>query len=189
MSGIEQQKNINFGAKITGKIAAGIFFTGNDDVQTLPGGNAWVRIGAGVVGHPLFILMPVQPVSAPSSAGINDYFELQNPAGPTEIQALWYRYGKRAVHYCEYSLTIIGDVGAPVDIGTRISSINPDTLVVTQYPHSVRSVTAPPQTRVVQTHTFPIVAPTSDAFYIEVTSLSGQTIASTIEEAFLSLGE
>lgn len=191
MSGLEQQKNINFGAKITGKIAAGIYLTGNDDDnQTLPGGGAWVRIGDGVVGFPLWQLMPVQPVSAPTSIGINDYFELQNPLGPTEDQALWYRYGKRAVLYCEYGIAFLGNVGGPGTVSTRISSINPDTLVVTSYPQSARTITIRAlsnQTTI--THVFPLVAPTTDAFYIELSSTNGQTLPVIVTEAFLSLGE
>lgn len=190
MSGIEQQKNINFGAKFTGKIAGGIYLTGNDaSVTTLPAGGVWVPIGNGSPNHPLFILMPIQPVIAPLSSGINDYFELQNPLGPTTVQRLWYRYGKRAVHYCEYTLTLLADE-IPVSLGVRVSSINPSTLVTTSYPQSNRIIDLPfDGSFKLITHVFPLVAPSSDAFYIELLSLTGQESTLIVTEAFLSVVE
>jgi len=187
MSGLEQQKNINFGAKITGKIAAGIYLTGNDDDdQTLPGGGAWVRIGDGVVGFPLWQLMPVQPVSAPTSIGINDYFELQNPLGPTEDQALWYRYGKRANLYCSYSLSMT-TAALGLIINSRVSSINPETTVTTLYPQSFHSVSIGSEVTVISL-TFPLITPTSDAFFIEIDS-NGDNNPVLFSEAFLSIYE
>lgn len=189
MSGIEQQKNINFGAKTTGKILGGIYFTGNTLAGTILPGGFWVRIGAGNDIHPLFILMPIQPVSAPSSAGINDYFELENPAGPTRTQALWYRYGKRAVHYCSYSLTALLNIFGPIELRVRVSSINPVTGVVTLYPQSERIVSVDSLFVANIEHTFPLVAPTSDSFYIELDSADADNTGITIREAFLSVGE
>lgn len=192
MSGIIQQKGINQGAKLTGKIAAGIYFVGNTTGTTaFGGGGTWVRIGAGDAMHPLFSLMPIQPVSAPSATGTNDYFELTGAT--TALQQLWYRYGKRAVHYCTYSLSLIDTAAmAPatgVLISARVVGVDANS-VATPIAQSVRTFTCFVQSSPVS-HTFPIVAPSAEAFYLEVNNID--TVSDDrnpiVREAFLSIYE
>lgn len=192
MSGIIQQKGINPGAKLTGKIAGGIFFVGNTTISTaFGGGGNWVRIGAGNAAHPLFSLEPIQPVSAPSSTGTNDYFELVGAT--TAVQQLWYRYGKRAVHYCSYSLSLMDSAANPPATGVLMSArvvgvdLTGATTIISQ---SVRTFTCFAQSSPVS-HTFPVVVPTAQAFYLELNNIDGAAGARNpiVREAFLQIYE
>lgn len=184
-----QQKNINYGAKLTGKIAGGIYLIAARGFTFLPADDSWVPIGTGDPTHPLFQLMPVQPVSAPSNFGINDYFELRNPAGPTSTQSLWYRYGKRSTLYCSYSLTIDNGELTGILFQSRITSFNPSTGIFTAYPQSVRSVFINNGEIGTVEHVFPIVAPSEDTFYIELRRNGLVPAVITVRNASLALGE
>lgn len=191
MSGIEQQKNINFGAKLTGKIAGGIYYVGNTTETTdVTGQNVWVNLGNGAVTAGLFILMPIQPVSAPSSAGINDYFELRSTADLTSAQSLWYRYGKRAVHYCSYAMSVVDPAGMPavLSVQSRVVGIDTTTLATTIYPQSVRTFTVNAGNASPIQHTFPLVAESAQAFFLQIQN-TGSAADVLVREAFLALYE
>lgn len=192
MSGVIQQKGINSGAKLTGKIAGGIFYTGNTtQATTFGGGNTWVRVGAGNALNPVFALQPIQPVSAPTTTGTNDYFELSGSTAAT--QTLYYRYGKRAVLYCAFSLSLQDNAAMPPATGilmsVRVSSVTP-AAVVTNIAQSVRTFTVFAQASSVS-HVFPIVAPAQEAFYLELNNIDGAAGARNpvIREAYLSIFE
>lgn len=188
MSGIEQQKTINSGGKQTGKIFGGMFFNGNTTQATTVVQNTWTRIGAGNASAPLFALVPIQPISAPSTSGVNDYFSL-NTGTTAATQALWYRYGKRAVLTLSYSLTVINTVAmaAGVDASVRVSSISSDGVTTTNYTQSVKAFRAA-ATLTAVSHSIPIVAPTGDAFYLEVFT-AGAELTWRFADAYLQLSE
>lgn len=188
-------KGINLGSKQTGKIAAGIAFFNNltQETDTLGGGNTWVRIGNQNPNHPLFILIPIQPVSNPSSSDINDYFQLLPTVNPqTQIQSLTYQYGKQSILYCSYSLSLFqtqaGPPVSPVTFSARVSSsdVNGVTTVISQ---SVRTFRYSGSSSPVE-HVFPMVCPSKQNFYLEINRLDAQANAAIIvREAILSIYE
>lgn len=191
MSGLEQQKNINFGAKLTGKIAGGIYYVGNTtEVTDVSGQNIWVNLGNGALTAGQFILMPIQPVAAPSSTAINDYFELRSTTGFTSGQSLWYRYGKRAVHYCSYAMSLSDPAGMPAILSfqARVVGMDTTTLATTIYPQSVRTFTVNAANVSPIQHTFPLVAESAQTFFLQIQN-TGSAADVIVREAFLALYE
>lgn len=190
------QKGINLGAKQTGKIVAGIAFFNNttQTTDTTLAGNTWVRIGNSNPTHPLFIMLPVQPVSNPSALGVNDYFELTAETDPaqTQNQSIIYNYGKRAILYSSYSITVMQTIAgppiSPVELAVRVSSED-SVGNITVIDQSVRTFTYNGNGDAMN-HVFPIVAPSQQKFYLEINRISAVVeINIIVREAILSLGE
>lgn len=189
------QKVINSGAKQTGKIAGGMFFSGNTtQITNTPVQNAWVRVGNGNTNHPLFTLMAIQPVSAPSTSGINDYFAITATTDPAQTQNQRLSFlGKRGSLECFYSLSLqvtgFGPPATPVNFSSRISYADRDG-VITNLAQSVRTFRFTNQSTPIL-HVFPVVVPTQSSFYLEISRLDavGDADSVLVREAYISLVE